>query len=345
MNASSQAEGVIEASGQGSVLTYRDALLTAMEDAMRADSSVVLMGEDVAEAGGPFKTSEGLFAAFGRERVIDTPICENGFLGVALGMAVTGLRPVVEIMFSDFLPMAGDAIVNEISKFRFMSGGQMIVPLTIRSIGGATGRFGAQHSATGESWYMQVPGLKTVTASSPASAYRLLRTCVEDDGPTLFIEHKAMYAVKGTVDRDSYAPSPVGKSRVVREGSSCTVVASLLMVHRAMAAAQLLAAEGVDVEVIDIQWVTPLDYDGIAASAVRTGALIVVEEQYHAGGWGATVISELTQRGVPLRTRPQAVSLPFVPIAFSPPLEDECVPSVNRIAAAIRDACGNGGIA
>ncbi|HET7676537.1 MAG TPA: alpha-ketoacid dehydrogenase subunit beta, partial [Candidatus Limnocylindrales bacterium] len=174
-------------------LTYREAITAALEDEMAADPSVVLLGEDVQADGGVFKTNVGLVERFGPERVRNTPICENGFMGVALGMSLTGLRPVVEIMFADFLPTAGDAIVNQLPKYRFMSGGQFAVPVTVRSISGGLGRFGTQHSATGESWFMSLPGLRVVTASSAGAAYELLRAAIRDDNPVLFHEHKAMY--------------------------------------------------------------------------------------------------------------------------------------------------------
>src|SRR5713226_8625079 len=205
-----------EEATQGSTaeeMTYRQAIRAALADELRADSHVVLLGEDIAAAGGSFKTTEGLLDEFGPQRVIDTPISENGFVGAALGMAVTGMRPVVEIMFADFLLSASDAIVNEVAKFRFMSGGQTEVPLTIRAIGGATGRFGTQHSATGESWFQQMPGLLVATASSPASAYGLLKTAIRANNPVLFIEHKGVYGRKGPVDR--HAPLPeIGRAEI-----------------------------------------------------------------------------------------------------------------------------------
>lgn len=319
-------------------MTYRDAIRAALADEMRADDTVVLLGEDVAAAGGPFKTSEGLLDEFGPARVFDTPIAENCFVGAALGMAVTGLRPVVEIMFSDFLPTAGDAMINELPKFRFMSGGQCEAPLTIRSIGGATGRFGTQHSATGESWFMQMPGLHVVTASSPAAAYGLLRTAMRLNDPVLFIEHKGMYARKGSVARGAESLPRVGQAQVVRRGADVTVVATLLMVERALQAAQALAGEGIEVEVIDLRWIAPLDLATVRASVGRTGRLVVAEEQVHAGGWGATLISALAQEGLAWRAHPRAVSMPDAPLAFSPPLEDAAVPSVERITAALRAA-------
>jgi acetoin:2,6-dichlorophenolindophenol oxidoreductase subunit beta len=317
-------------------LTYREAVGAALEHALAEDPTVLLMGEDVAAAGGVFKTNEGLPEKFGLERIRNTPICENGFLGVALGMAVTGLRPVVEIMFSDFLPTAADAIVNELPKFRFMSGGQCVVPVTVRSIGGATGRFGTQHSATGESWYMGLPGLKVATAGTPASAYGVLRAAIRSDDPVLFFEHKGLYGRKGPVQLGEGGILPIGKAGVLRPGTDVTVLSTLLMADRSLAAAESLAEEGISAEVVELRWLRPLDYDTIIESVSKTGRLLVVEEQVHAAGWGATVISELTLRGVPI-TRVAALSLPDdLLIAYSPTLEDAIVPGVDAIAAKIR---------
>ena len=318
-------------------LTYRDAINAALHDAMTSDPSVLLMGEDVGSDGGVFKTNNGLIDAFGPERVRTTPICENGFVGVALGMSLVGLRPVVEIMFADFLPTAGDAIVNQLPKYRFMSGGQCSVPVTLRVISGATGRFGTQHSATFESWFMHLPGLRVVTASSPGAAYALLRAAIADDNPVIFFEHKALYGRKGPVDRGEVAE--VGKAAIVRAGSDVTIVATLLMVERALAAAETLAAEGIDAEVIDLRWLRPLDLPTVRASVERTGRLVVAEEQVHAASWGATIISELTLAGMAWATPPRRVSLPDdYPIPYAPPLEDQVVPSATAIADAARAA-------
>jgi pyruvate dehydrogenase E1 component beta subunit len=320
-------------------LTYREAINAALLDEMAADDSVVLIGEDVQADGGVFKTNIGLVEQFGPARVRSTPICENGFMGVALGMSLTGLRPVVEIMFADFLPTAGDAIVNQLPKYRYMSGGQFAVPVTIRSISGALGRFGTQHSATGESWYMGLPGLRVVTASSPGSAYELLRAAIRDDNPVLFHEHKAMYARKGPVRRGAIAE--IGKAEVTRDGSDITIVSTLLLAERSLAAADQLAADGISAEVIDLRWIRPLDLPTVAASVARTGRLLVAEEQVHAGGWGATIISELAMAGTQFKAPPAAVSLPYdLPIPYSPPLEDEIIPSAERIADAARAALG-----
>ena len=317
-------------------LTYREAIGAALAHELAEDPTVLLMGEDVATAGGVFKTNEGLSERFGPERVFNTPICENGFIGVALGMAVTGLRPVVEIMFSDFLPTAADAIVNELPKFRFMSGGQCVVPVTVRAIGGGTGRFGTQHSATGESWYMGLPGLKVATAATPASAYGTLRAAIRSDDPVLFFEHKGLYGRKGPVALGEDGILAIGKASVLRPGTDVTVVSTLLMADRSLSAARALADEGISAEVIALTWLRPLDYDTIIESVSRTGRLLIVEEQVHAGGWGATVISQLTMRGVPM-ARPSALSLPDdLLISYSPTLEDAIIPSVETIAGRIR---------
>ncbi len=318
-------------------LTYRDAINLALAEEMAADPSVVLLGEDVAAAGGVFKTNEKLPERF-PGRVINTPICENGFTGVALGMALMGMRPVVEFMFSDFLPSAGDQIVNQLPKYRFMSGGQCAVPVTIRSISGGTGRFGTQHSATGESWFMGLPGLRVCAASSPGAAYDLLRAAIRQNNPVIFHEHKGLYGRKGVVHKGG-PPPRVGQASIVRSGQDVTIVATLLMVERALAAATVLEAEGISAEIIDLRWVRPLDVPTVAASARRTGRLVVAEEQVHAGGWGATVISELAMAGIPLRSAPRAVSLPAdVCISYSPPLEDAILPSAERIVDAARSA-------
>jgi pyruvate dehydrogenase E1 component beta subunit len=324
-----------ELSDSAPTLSYRAAVTAALADALAADDRCIVMGEDVAASGGVFKTTVGLVERFGPARVFNTPICENGFLGVALGMAITGLRPIVEIMFSDFLAMGADALVNEIAKFRFLSGSQYSVPLTVRAIGGGSGRFGAQHSATGESWFMQQPGLKIATLSSPDAAYAVLRAAIEDENPTLVIEHKSLYERSGPVDRS--AARPIGRAETVRRGADATVVSTLMMLDRSRTAATRLAEEGLDVEIIDLTWLRPLDLGTVEASVRRTGRLLVVEEQVHAGGWGATVISELAMRGVAMTVAPRALSIADdVLLPYSPSLEDAILPSVDAIAEALR---------
>jgi pyruvate dehydrogenase E1 component beta subunit len=326
----------VPATADGSVveMTYRDAINAALHDEMAADAGVVLIGEDVAASGGVFKTNDGLAERFPGQ-VLTTPICENGFTGVALGMSLQGMRPVVEFMFADFLPSAGDQIVNQLPKYRFMSGGQFAVPVTLRVISGATGRFGTQHSATGESWYMSLPGLRVCGASTPGSAYELLRAAIRDPNPVLFHEHKGLYGRKGAVRRGAIAD--LGRAEVVRPGADVTIVATLMMVERSLEAAATLAAEGIDAEVIDLRWIRPLDLATIGASVGRTGRLVIAEEQVHAGGWGATVISELAMGGIGWRSAPRAVSLPAdICIAYSPSLEDAALPTAQSIAAAAR---------
>jgi pyruvate/2-oxoglutarate/acetoin dehydrogenase E1 component len=321
------------------LMTYREAVNAALDDAMAADGAVLLMGEDVGADGGVFKTNSGLIEKYGPERVRNTPICENGFLGVALGMSLVGMRPIVEIMFADFLPSGGDALVNQLPKYRFMSGGQTTVPVTVRAIGGATGRFGTQHSATGESWFMHLPGLRVVTASSPGAAYSLLRAAIDDRNPVICYEHKGLYARMGPVIRGEIAE--IGKAAVLRAGSDVTIVATLLMVERALRAADELAPAGIEAEVIDLRWLRPLDLPTVRASAERTGRLLVVEEQVHAAGWGATIISELTIGGIAWASPPRRLSLPDdLPMPYTPPLEDEILPSVERIVAAARASVG-----
>jgi pyruvate dehydrogenase E1 component beta subunit len=318
-----------------STMTYREAVNLALHDALAGDDSVIFMGEDIASDGGVFKTNSGLMEAFGADRILNTPICENGFTGVALGMAVTGTRPIVEFMFADFLPTAGDAIVNQLPKYRFMSGGQCAVPVTLRVVSGGTGRFGTQHSATGESWFIGLPGLRVAVAGTPAGAYSLLLAAVRDSNPVLIHEHKGMYGIKGPVRRGEMAT--IGLASVERTGSDMTIVSSLLMVERSLRAAETLAGQGINAEVIDMRWVRPLDVDSVERSLAKTGRLLVVEEQVHAGGWGATLVSELVQRGVVLARPPVAVSLPAdLPVPYSPGLEDLVISSVDRIVAAAR---------
>jgi pyruvate dehydrogenase E1 component beta subunit len=326
-DAAAEADAAVE-------MTYRDAVNAALDDALAEDPSVLLMGEDVASEGGVFKTNAGLPEKYG-ERVFNTPICENGFTGVALGMSVVGMRPIVEFMFADFMPTAGDAIVNQLPKYRFMAGGQFSVPVTLRVVSGGGGRFGTQHSATGESWYMAQPGLRVAVAGTPAGAYELLRAAIRANDPVIVHEHKVLYGRKGPVRRGAIAE--IGKASIERAGSDVTIVASLQMVGRALEAAAKLADEGTDAEVIDLRWVRPLDMDTIGASVAKTGRLVIAEEQWHEAGWGSTIISRLAQAGTPFKAPPVAVSLPDdLLVPYSPPLEDAFLPSADRIAEAAR---------
>lgn len=318
-------------------LTYREAIRLALAHEMEHDVTVLLLGEDVADAGGVFKTSEGLLARFGPERVLDTPIAENCFTGVGIGLALTGFRPVVEIMFADFLAVAMDAVVNEAAKYRFMSGGKFAVPLTIRAIGGATARFGAQHSQTAESWFSGVPGLRVVAAATPADAYGLLRTAIRDPNPVLVLEHKALFVRKGPVRTGEQGLTPIGKARILREGADATVVATLLMVERSLAAAEALAADGINVEVIDLRSLAPMDVETIRRSVESTGRLITVEEQPRVAGWGGQLIAALAEAGVAFAVPPRRIGLPDLPMPYSPVLEDAVVPDSGRISDVIRE--------
>ena len=315
-------------------MTYREAVNAALEESLAEDPSVVFMGEDVGNEGGVYKTNLGLPERYG-ERVINTPICENGFTGVALGMAVMGMRPIVEFMFADFMPTAADAIINQLPKYRFMSGGQLSVPVTLRVVSGAGSRFGSQHSASGESWFMGQPGLRVAAAGTPAAAYELLKAAVRSDDPVIVHEHRLMYLRKGPVRRGAIAE--MGKASVERAGSDVTIVATMLMVERALQAATLLEAEGIDAEVIDLRWIRPLDLETVTSAVEKTGRLVVAEEQWHDAGWGATLISRLTMNGVHMASRPRsAAMLDDIPVPFAGPLEDAVMPSVERIADEVR---------
>lgn len=319
-------------------LTYREAIRLALAEEMRRDPAVLFMGEDVAAPGGIFKITEGLLEEFGPARVRDTPISETAFVGAALGLAVTGYRPVVELMFSDFLGVCFDQIINSIAKHRFMSGGAMSAPLVIRMIGGGGVRFGAQHSQTGESWLLPFPGLKIVAASSPAEAHGMLKAAIRDDNPVVVIEHKGLLGDKGPVREGDDGLAALDGPAVVRPGDAATVVASLAMVPRAVEAARQLAEDGVEAEVVDLRVLRPLNVAPIVESLGRTGRLVLVEEQHRLGGWGAQVIAEVVEQapGV-LKGPPRRVTLPDHPLPFSPALEDAARPSVERIAQAIRD--------
>jgi pyruvate dehydrogenase E1 component beta subunit len=295
------------------------------------------MGEDIGPSGGPFKTCQGLYEEFGGQRVRDTPIAETGFVGAALGLAITGYRPIVEIMFSDFLGVCFDQIVNGIAKHRFMSGGQFSVPVVIRALGGGGLRFGPQHSATAESWFLSIPGLKIVCPSSPAEAYGMLKSAVRDDNPVVIIEHKALLSTKGQVATGSDQLTPLNGCRVLRQGRDATIVASLAMVGRALTAADKLSGEGIEAEVIDIRALRPMDTSMIADSVRRTNLLVTVEEQTQLGGWGAEVVAQIVTNAFDyLDAPPVRVCLPDYPLPFSPVLEDAALPSPEAIIAAVK---------
>ncbi len=321
-------------------LTYREAVSRGIAQEMRRDSRVVFLGEDVAGAGGVFKTTAGLLEEFGRDRVVDTPISEQAILGAAMGAAMTGIRPIAEIMFSDFFAVCWDMIVNEIAKARYMTDGQVDCPLVIRCGNGGSVRFGAQHSQSVENWAMAVPGIKVVAPSSAQDVIGLMAAAVRDPDPVLFFEHKALYSSKQEVP-DGEIVDELGQARVLRHGSDCTMVALALMVPRALAAAELLAEEGVEATVIDVRSLVPLDATTILESVAATSRLFTVEENPRACGWGAEVASIVADEAFWDLDGPVVrITTPHIPLPASDVLEDLAIPSVDRIATTVRESLG-----
>jgi acetoin:2,6-dichlorophenolindophenol oxidoreductase subunit beta len=317
-------------------ITYKEAIRTAMADALADDDRVFMLGEDIAAAGGAFKTTEGLMARFGADRVLDTPISEQAIVGTAIGAALKGLRPVAELMFADFAGVCFDQIANQLPKYRYMTGGQVSLPVTIRLANGAGAGFGSQHSQTVENWFLNCPGLKIVVPGSPADAYGLLRAAVRDDDPVLYFEHKGMYNLKGELP-DEPAPIAIGRAEVVRAGEHVTVVATQQMRHRAEQAAATLAQEGIEVELVDPRTLLPLDVETIGASLERTQRLVVVQESPMSGSWGATVVAALVQdRFDSFDAPPLLISGADTPVPYAGVLEASWLPSEERIVAAIR---------
>jgi pyruvate/2-oxoglutarate/acetoin dehydrogenase E1 component len=317
-------------------LTYREGVIRALGDELERDDRVLLIGEDVGAAGGVFQATAGLFDRFGPRRVRDTPISEQAIVGCALGASVTGLRPVAEIMFADFAGVCFDQIANQLAKYRYMTGGQTSVPVTIRMANGGGVGFAAQHSQAVENWFLNVPGLKICVPGTPADAYGLLKAAIRDDNPVLVFEHKQLYSQRGQVP-DSDGIVEIGRADVVREGSDITVVATQLMRHRSVAAAEVLAGEGIDVEVVDPRTLVPLDLETIVGSVAKTGRLVCVQECPPAGSWGATVVAAVVEQAwESLDIRPRLVSGDETPIPYAGSLEDAWLPSVDRIVDALR---------
>jgi pyruvate dehydrogenase E1 component beta subunit len=312
------------------------AINRTLADAMRADERVIVLGEDVAE-GGPYTATAGLAEEFGTERVVNTPISEAAITGVAIGAAQAGLRPVLEIMFVDFLTLALDQLVNAAAKAHFMSGGQLTVPLVVRTQGGAGQRGAAQHSQSLESWLTHVPGLKVVMPSRAVDAGGLLASAIADPNPVVFVECKTLYFRREEVP-DAPAPVPIGEAAVLREGRDVTVVALSRLVHDALDAAERLAAEdGIEVEVIDPRTLVPLDLGTIVASVERTGRLVVAHEAVAQGGVGAEVAARVQEAAFDYLDAPVTrVGAPFAPVPFSGPLEDDFLPGADEIVAAVR---------
>lgn len=318
-------------------LTYREAVAAGLAQELERDENVVFLGEDVAEAGGVFKTTVGLLEQFGPTRVRDTPISEQAILGAAMGAAMTGLRPVAEIMFSDFLAVCWDLVANEIAKTRYMTNGQISLPLVVRTGNGAGSRFGAQHSQSVENWAMAVPGLKVVAPSNPADVKGLLAAAVRDPDPVIFFEHKSLYAMKGEVP-DGEHVEELGKAQVLRDGADATVVALAAMVPRALQAAEKLAGDGIECTVIDLRTLVPLDTQAILNSVSATGRLFTVEENPRLCGWGAEIASIVGEECFFDLDGPLVrITTPHVPLPATDNLEDATIPSVDKIVATIRD--------
>jgi pyruvate dehydrogenase E1 component beta subunit len=317
-------------------LSYREAIAAGIAQEMARDPMVYFIGEDIGAAGGVFKATVGLFDRFGADRVRDTPISEQAIIGAAMGAAMTGLRPIAEIMFSDFLATCWDMVANQIAKTRYMTDGQVSLPLVIRTANGGGTRFGAQHSQSLENWAMAVPGLKVVAPSNPADAKGLLAAAIRDNDPVLFFEQKSLYGVKGNVPDGEHVDT-LGSAKVLRDGKDCTIVALAAMVPKAMQAADQLAADGIESTVVDVRSLVPLDTRTILSEISKTGRLFTVEENPRLCGWGAEIASLAADECFDDLDGPIVrITTPHVPLPAADVLEDAAMPSVERIVATVR---------
>jgi len=322
------------------LISYREAVAFGLAAELRRDPAVVCLGEDIGAAGGVFKTTAGLFDEFGASRIWDTPISEQAILGMAMGAAMTGMRPVAEIMFSDFFACCWDYLANEIPKMRYMTGGQVTVPLVVRTANGGGLGFGAQHSQAVENWALTIPGLKIAAPATPADVIGLLAAAVRSDDPVVFFEHKGLLASKGPAPADGHLVR-LGQAAIARAGSDITLVALAATVPLALTAADQLAAEGVAAEVIDLRCLVPLDMRTVLESVGRTARLVIVEENPYQGGWGGTVASIVAEEGFELLDAPvRRVAAACVPLPFADALEDQVIPSVAAVLAAARSLVG-----
>jgi pyruvate/2-oxoglutarate/acetoin dehydrogenase E1 component len=317
-------------------LEFRRAICDALDEELERDPSVIFFGEDVAAAGGVFAVTGGLQERHGPDRVFDTPISELAIAGAAFGAAVGGMRPVIEIMFGDFLFLAMDSLVNQAAKYWYISAEQASVPLVVRSAVGAGGRFGAIHSQMPAPWFQGIPGLKVVAPATPGDAKRLLKASIRDENPVIFLEHKRLYSLKEEVS-DEAEIEPLGRARVVREGGDLTVATAAKSVHDALAAAETLAGDGIELEVIDLRTLRPLDRDTVCASVMRTNRLLVVEEGPRTGGWSGEVLGDLAQDALEHLDDAWRLTTPDAPIPYSPPLEDAFLPSAEQIVTSVRE--------
>ena len=312
-------------------LTYREAVAYGIAQEMRRDPNLVMLGEDVAAAGGVFKTTVGLIDEFGPERVRDTPISEQAILGAAMGAAMTGVPVIAEIMFSDFLAVCFDMLANEIAKSRYMTDGQVSFPLVVRTANGGGARFGAQHSQSVENWCMMIPGLKVVAPSTPEDVVGLMAGSIRDPDPVVFFEHKSLMASKATIP-DGEIVDELGTAKVVREGGDLTIAALALMVPRALEAAERLAGQGVSAEVIDVRSLVPLDTKALLESVAKTGRFFTVEENPRLCGWGAEIVSIIAEEAFWDLDGPSVrITTPHIPLPAAASLEDLALPSVDRI--------------
>jgi acetoin:2,6-dichlorophenolindophenol oxidoreductase subunit beta len=318
------------------LITYREAVAEGLAREMRRDPAVVCLGEDIGAAGGVFKTTVGLLAEFGPDRVRDTPISEQAIVGMAMGAAMTGVRPVAEIMFSDFLACCWDYLANEIPKMRYMTGGQVTIPLVVRTANGGGLGFGAQHSQSVENWALAVPGLKIAAPSTPADVIGLLAAAIRSDDPVVFFEHKGLFASRGEPAPADHVV-PLGQAAIARAGTDVTVVALAATVPIALAAARELESSGASAEVIDLRCLVPLDMATVLASVQRTSRLLIVEENPYQGGWGGTVASIVADEGFEMLDAPiRRVAAECVPLPFADALEDEVIPTTAKVSAALR---------
>jgi pyruvate dehydrogenase E1 component beta subunit len=319
-------------------ITYREALREALREEMRRDSTVFLLGEDIGRYwGGAFKVTEGLAEEFGDERVRDTPISESAIAGTGVGAAITGMRPVAEIMFGDLSALAMDQIANQAAKMRYMFGGQAACPLVIRTPFGAGVNIASHHSQSLEAWFMHVPGLLVAVPSTPYDAKGLLKTALRGTDPVFFCEHKLLYSVEGEVPEKEYT-IPFGAADVKREGSDVTVVATLYMVHKALSAAQTLGKEGISIEVIDPRTLTPLDRKTIVNSVKKTGRVVIVSEDCKTNGVSAEIAAVVAEEALDyLDAQIRRVAEPDTPIPFSPPLEQYVIPNEKTIINAVKE--------
>ena len=318
------------------ILTYRDALKEALREEMQRDETVFLMGEDIAEYGGAYKVTDGLYHEFGKERVRNTPISEAAIIGTALGAAITGMRPVAELMYIDFTTVGMDQIVNQVAKIRYMVGGQLNVPMVIRTQGGPGRSSAAQHGQSLEAWFVHVPGLLVVMPSTPADAKGLLKTAIRDDNPIMFIEHKLLYTEEGEVPDGDYT-IPFGVADVKREGSDLTIVATSRMVLKVLDAAEELSAEGIEVEVIDPRTLVPLDEETILNSVRKTNRLLIAHEAVERGGFGAELAALVVRKAFDYLDAPiERVAAAPVPVPFAPVMENFVIPDKDDVIEAAR---------